>query len=182
MQLNYLYIPIVYNKMMKKDVGNAILARGKISHPEKLILPNKKWKNGRKRHVTIGQVIVGEMKVLVYSVHTETSSVSRKKRLGQLEAIIEHAFKQSERYDYIVIGGDFNTLYKKDAQLYVQLFRAAGFECATDSIGNTAKALFGLVKPTEDFIFYKGLSKIKAGKIEVSKASDHFPVYGVFAK
>ena len=91
LKLNYLYLPVVYNKLLKKNIGNAILARGIISYHTKLVLPHKKWVNGRRRHVTVGEVSMGDKKVLVYSVHTETSTMGRRKRLEQWDAIIEHA-------------------------------------------------------------------------------------------
>src|SRR5688572_17941758 len=175
--LNYLYIPVVYNKLLKKNIGNAILARGIISDPKKLILPHKKWVNGRRRHVTVGEVTIRNKKILVYSVHTETSTMGRKKRLEQWDTIIEHARSQSSGYQYMVIGGDFNTLFPKDAKEIVQKFSLEGFAWATTGIGYTAEALFGLIKPKEDYIFSKGLQAINAGKLEGSKASDHYPLF-----
>jgi endonuclease/exonuclease/phosphatase family metal-dependent hydrolase len=178
--LNYLFIPIVYYKVRKQVIGNAILTKSRIQTPEKLILPNKKWINGRKRHVAIGEVTVGDKKILVYSVHTETSSMARKKRMEQWDAILQHAGNKAAQYKYMMIGGDFNTLFSKDAKTVVQKFTAAGFQCATDSVGPTAKALYGLIKPREDYIFSRGFQILDAGKIDSSKASDHLPVYAVF--
>jgi endonuclease/exonuclease/phosphatase family metal-dependent hydrolase len=103
--------------------------------PKKLILPNKKWINARKRHAVIGKLTAGNKEILVYSVHTETSSMSRKKRMEQWDAILEHVIKQSGRYTFILIGGDFNTLFPKDAKTLVRKFSSAGFQCATDSTG-----------------------------------------------
>ena len=180
LKLNYLYMPNVHYKMRDQDIGNAILARGSIRNPMKLVLPHKKWVNGRKRNVTIGEVIIRNKSVLVYSVHTETSTMGRKKRMDQWDAIIEHARVRSGQYKYTVIGGDFNTLFSKDAKLVVQKFDTAGFQCATAGTGYTARALYGLVKPTEDHIFGSGFQVLSSGKIDSSKASDHLPVYAVF--
>ena len=180
LKLNYLYLPVVYNKLLQKNIGNAILTKGSIGYQKKLILPHKKWLNGRRRHVTVGEVNIGNKKILVYSVHTETSSMTRKKRMEQLDSMIAHAAQQSANYRYIVIGGDFNTLFPKDVTEAIQKFSAAGFGCATAATGHTASALFGLIKPREDHIFYKGLQATRAGKIETSKASDHYPIYATF--
>jgi len=177
-RLNYLYFPIVHYKMRKQDIGNAILAKGTIRKPEKLILPNKKWVNGRKRHATVGEVSSGAGKILVYSVHTETSAMGRRKRMEQFDAILEHAGSQKE-YSYIVAGGDFNTLYKKDAGTLIQKFHSAGFHCANDSVVSTSKALFGLIQPKLDYIFVRGFNSVSGGKIDSSEASDHLPVFGV---
>jgi endonuclease/exonuclease/phosphatase family metal-dependent hydrolase len=180
LQLNYLYIPIVFNKLLKKNIGNAILTKGTIGDHKKLVLPHKKWVNGRRRHATVGEVTIRNKRILVFSVHTETSSMGRKKRLAQWDAILEHARSQSPGYRYMVIGGDFNTLFPKDAEEIVQKFSLEGFAWATAGIGHTAEALFGLIKPKEDYIFSKGLQAINASKLGGSKASDHYPIYATF--
>jgi endonuclease/exonuclease/phosphatase family metal-dependent hydrolase len=179
LSLNYLYIPIVYNSLLKKNMGNAILTKGTVSFHKKLILPNTKWVNGRHRHVTVGEVTIRNKKILVYSVHTETSTMKRKKRMEQLDAIIRDAGEQTLNYNQIIIGGDFNTAYAKDVNAAVEKFNAAGFQWGTEATGNTARAFFGLIKPREDHIFYKGMKLISAGKIESSTASDHYPVYSI---
>ena len=177
LNLNYLYIPIVYNKLVKKNIGNAILTKGTIAHPEKLILPHSKWINKRRRHVAIGEVNIAQKKILVYSVHTETVMMSRKHRMEQVDAIIEHAKLQLHNYKYVLIGGDFNTLFSKDSRLAVAKFNNNGFDWSTAKVGNTAKAFFGLAKPTHDYLFSWGLKVTNASKIETSKASDHYPVF-----
>ncbi len=179
LRLNYLYIPNVYNKLLKKNIGNAILTKGTFGSHSKLILPNKKWVNGRRRHVTVGEVNLGKKKILVYSVHTETSSMKRRKRVEQWDAILEDARLRSTGYKYVLIGGDFNTLFTKDVERLKQKFNAAGFQCATDTAGSTARAFFGLIKPGEDYIFSSGFKVIRSGKIDDSKASDHYPIYTV---
>jgi endonuclease/exonuclease/phosphatase family metal-dependent hydrolase len=178
--LNYLFIPIVYNKMVKKNIGNAILTKGTIERPEKLILPHSKWVNKRQRHVTIGEVNIHHKKILVYSVHTETVMMGKKKRMDQIDAIIEHAKIQSDNYKYFLIGGDFNTLISKDARQTVKKFNQNGFDWSTAKVGSTAKAFFGLVKPTHDYIFSRGLQVVNAVKLETSRSSDHYPVVATF--
>lgn len=178
--LNYLYIPIVYNKLIKKNIGNAILTKGRIEHPEKLILPHSKWVNKRRRHVTIGEVNIDQKKILVYSVHTETSMMNRKNRMDQIDAIIEHAKMQLPNYKYVLIGGDFNTLFPKDARLVIKKFNGNGFDWPTASVGSTARAFFGLIQPRLDYLFSKGLKVRNACKIESSRSSDHYPVFATF--
>jgi endonuclease/exonuclease/phosphatase family metal-dependent hydrolase len=178
--LNYLFFPIVYNKMIKKDIGNAILARGTIEHPQKLILPHSKWVNGRRRHVTIGEVHTGSKKILVYSVHTETVMMGRKKRMDQVDSIIEHAVAQFPQYSYFLLGGDFNTLCSKDSRLLTEKMTGKGFNWSTAAVGSTARAFFGLAKPRHDYIFSRGFKLINAFKIVSSKSSDHYPVFATF--
>ena len=177
--LNYLYIPSVYNKLLKKNIGNAILTKGLISHQQKVMLPHKKWVNGRRRHVVMCDVNLRGKNIRVFSVHTETSTMARHKRMAQLDAIIEQALLNVDRFDMVFVGGDFNTLFPKDAKEAIQKFDNAGFTYATASAGHTATAFFGLIKPREDFIFYKGGKLVNSGKILQSKASDHLPIYAV---
>lgn len=177
MNLNYLYIPIVYDHVEKKNIGNAILSKGAIEHPEKLLLPHARWTNKQRRSVTIGEVTVHQKKILVYSAHTETLVMSRKNRMEQVDGIIQHAKLQSANYKYILIGGDFNTLLARDADMVVDKFRGNGFDWSTEKVGSTARAMMGLVKPRHDYLFSKGLTLANASKIETSVSSDHYPVF-----
>lgn len=178
--LNYLYFPISYDKADKKNIGNAILTAGTITRPEKLILPHAKWQNKQRRAATIGEVTINQKKILVYSVHTETFGMSRKDRMDQVDGIIEHARLQSSKYKYTLIGGDFNTAFPKDARWVVEKFTGEGFDWSTDKVGSTARAMFGLVKPTNDYLFSKGLKLTNAFKIGESRSSDHYPVFASY--
>ncbi|NCI45186.1 endonuclease/exonuclease/phosphatase family protein [Sediminibacterium soli] len=178
--LNYLYIPIVHDNADHKNIGNAILSKGAIEKPEKLILPHAKWQNQQRRDVTIGEVTIHEKKILVYSVHTETFSMKRSKRMDQIDTIISHARMQCPEYDYVLIGGDFNTIFPKDGNRVVEKFSGGGFEWATSKVGSTARAMMGMVKPRHDYVFSKGLKLANAYKIETSRSSDHYPVFATF--
>ncbi len=180
LNLNYLYIPIVYNNTLQKNIGNAILTKGTIANPVKLILPHSKWLSKGRRLVTIGEVNIHQKKILVYSVHTETVVMSRKNRMEQVDAIIGHAKLQLPNYRYILIGGDFNTLLSKDSELAVNKFSNSGFDWSTAAVGSTARAFFGVVKPTHDYVFSKGLKLTNAFKIAASRSSDHYPVFASF--
>lgn len=180
LNLNYLYIPIQYRRSAKKDVGNAILTKGTIDCPEKLILPHSKWLSRGRREVTIAEVSIDEKKILVYSVHTETAVLGKKKRMDQLDTIIEHAKMELPNYKYVLIGGDFNTLLSKDGQSAIEKFNGNGFDWSTAAAGKTARNFFGLIKSRHDYIFSKGLKPMTASKIEGSRSSDHYPVLATF--
>lgn len=179
--LNYLYIPVVYNESLKKNMGNAILTRGTITKPEKLLLPHAKPLSKSRRQVTIAEVTIQQKKILVYSVHTETMVMSLKNRMDQVDAIIQHANQQLPNYKYVLIGGDFNTLSQKDGQQAIDKFTSKGFHWSSSAAGTTASAFFGLLKPRHDYIFSKGLNVTDCYKIETSKSSDHFPVFATFS-
>lgn len=180
LHMNYLYIPIVFDRADQKNIGNAILSKGTITHPEKLILPHAKWQNQQRRDVTIGEVNIHHKKILVYSVHTETFAMSKDKRMDQVDAIIAHAKLQSPNYQYLLIGGDFNTLFPADGKWVVDKFTGNGFDWSTSSVGSTARAMYGLVKPRHDYLFSRGLTVASAGRIEASKSSDHYPIISSF--
>jgi endonuclease/exonuclease/phosphatase family metal-dependent hydrolase len=177
LHLNYLYIPVVYDPADKQNIGNAILTKGTINNPEKLILPHAKWMNKQRRAVTIGEVSIHQKKILVYSIHTETFAMSRKDRMDQIDGIIAHARLQSPNYKYTLIGGDFNTVFSKDAQMVVDKFTGNGYDWSTAEVGSTARAMLGLVKPRHDYLFSKGLKLTNAFKLETSQSSDHYPVF-----
>jgi endonuclease/exonuclease/phosphatase family metal-dependent hydrolase len=181
MHLNYLYIPISYDRSDKKNIGNAILTRGTITNPEKLILPHAKWQNQQRRDVTIGEVTIHDKKILVFSAHTETFAMSRKDRMDQVDAIISREKILHPEYKYVVVGGDFNTVFSKDAAMVVQRFNNSGFNWPTSEVGCTAKGMLGLVKPTNDYLFTRGLKLVNAYALNTSRSSDHYPVVATFS-
>jgi endonuclease/exonuclease/phosphatase family metal-dependent hydrolase len=178
--LNYLYFPVSHDNADKKNIGNAILTTGTITNPKKLVLPHAKWQNQQRRGVTIGEVTIHEKKILVYNIHTETFAMSRKDRMDQIDGITEHAKLQSANYKYVLLGGDFNTVFSKYAQLVVEKFTGNGFDWSTAKVGATASGLLGLVKPTNDYLFTKGLMVTNAFAIKTSRSSDHLPVFASF--
>jgi endonuclease/exonuclease/phosphatase family metal-dependent hydrolase len=180
MDLNYLYIPIAYDKADKKNIGNAILTKGTIEYPEKLILPHAKWQNQQRRDVTIGEVNIHQKKILVFSVHTETPAMGKTKRMDQIDSIIQRGKMLLPKYKYVLIGGDFNTLFPKDVKVVVEKFKQNGFNWASAKVGSTAKAMLGLVTPHNDHLFSKGFTPINAYTLYTSKSSDHFPVFATF--
>lgn len=177
LDLNYLYIPIAYDKADKKDIGNAILTKGTIDHAEKLILPHAKWQNRQRRAVTIGEVAIHEKKILVLNMHTETVAMSRKMRRDQVDSVIRYARRESPHYKYVLIGGDFNAVFPKYSRWVVNEFSSLGFDWPTSNAGPTARATFGLVRPVSDYLFSKGFSPVaNAYTTRSSRSSDHYPV------
>lgn len=178
--LNYLYIPIAYDPSEKKDIGNAILTRGTIDHPEKLILPHAKWQNQQRRAVTVGEVAIHQKKILVLSVHTETIAMSARMRADQVDSVIRFGRQGSSHYNYVLIGGDFNTAFPKYAHSVVNKFTSSGFDWQTSKVGSTATAMGGLVTPVSDYLFTKGFMCVNAYAIRDIRSSDHYPVFATF--
>lgn len=174
--LNYLYIPFAYDKSDRKNIGNAILTKGTIEHPKKLILPHAKWQNQQRRGITIGEVTIHQKKILVFCVHTETVAMSRKMRMDQVDSVVRYGQQLSLRFKYVLVGGDFNTLFPEYSRSVVREFNRYGFDCLTSNVGSTAKAMMGLIKPKNDYLFSKGFTLVDSYAIRSSKSSDHYPV------
>ena len=174
--LNYIYFPFTKDPHSQKNFGNAVLSKFEIKQPQKLILPHL-GKNNRLRAATKCQIEINNETYLLYSIHQSTVTMKDSKRVDQLNALMMDLEKEYKNFDQIIIGGDFNTLFKRDLKRTVRKFEAQGFEFATSGIGHTSAALFNIVKPLNDHIFIKKGQVIKKGKLKNSKSSDHIPIY-----
>jgi len=112
----------------------------------------------------------------VFSVHTETVAMSRKMRMDQVDSIIRYAREEAAHYNYVLIGGDFNTVFPNYSRSVVKEFNSIGFDWQTSSVGSTARATMGLVKPVNDYLFSKEFAFSDAYAIRTSRSSDHYPV------
>jgi endonuclease/exonuclease/phosphatase family metal-dependent hydrolase len=173
---NYIYYPASVHTHHDKFFGNAILSKWLIQNEEKVILPHENPKNGQRRIATSATIKIGKNSIEICSVHTETLWLQKLKRLDQVENIKHHILKLKD-IKYAIIGGDFNTLEKKDINATTRIFKTIGFDWATESVGSTSKVLLGLKKTTLDHIYTKGMKIVSTGKVEATKASDHFPVW-----
>lgn len=174
---NFVYYPGSIHNIHAKDIGNAILSIWPMSNGKKLIFPHKQSWNDRIRTATVATVDINGLKIRTYNVHTATVLMNASKKLDQLESVVSDV---SDEYDYVIIGGDFNTAWPGSIKSSSQLFEKAGFVRATQNAGFTARA-FGVLPITLDHIFSKGLSLIECGKVEFAQASDHLPLWASFA-
>ena len=169
---NYVYYPASVHTYHQRNFGNAILARWPIHNPQKLILPHKNPKNGQRRIAARAVVVVDGNEILTYSVHTETFWLPWTKRNDQMQYLIDDV---DPSYQYVIIGGDFNTLSPRSKLGTIRRFQQAGFQWATKDAGFTAQS--SILTFTLDYIFTKGLTVLDAGKGAESYASDHVPVW-----
>jgi len=172
---NFVYFPISYYKASKRNVGNAILSKYSIETPQKVILPNKKFLDRGRRMSCSANIIIGTSLVNINSIHLETIAMSRKKRVEQLEKIIETTISDSNHH--FVIGGDFNSMFHKDKNTMITRLENAGFNWCSPNIGATGQVPLNVIKPQLDHIFSKGFDLIDFGKCETCKASDHKPIW-----
>jgi endonuclease/exonuclease/phosphatase family metal-dependent hydrolase len=172
LEYNFVYYPASLHNHHDKNFGNAILSKWPINAPQKIILPHKSPINQQIRIAVNAVVSIGDLDILTYSVHTETSWLGPEKREDQVDALIESI---DTNYPYIVVGGDFNTLTPGSVGDLEKSFAEIGMERATKDVGYTVK--YGPFEAVLDHIFIAGMTVTQAGKSEEAKASDHFPIW-----
>jgi endonuclease/exonuclease/phosphatase (EEP) superfamily protein YafD len=100
-----------------------------------------------------------------------------KKKLDQVDSILRNV---ADHFDYVIIGGDFNTNTENGVRETEKLFKQAGFLRVSNRVGATSKVdILGLTDFELDHIFAKGFIPITCGKAEDVQSSDHFPVWVV---
>lgn len=174
-QLNYAYFPISFHRKYKRNFGNALLSRFPLSEPYKLILPHDRPFNQMKRGATCVVITYDDNKILACSVHLETPLLSLNKRVEQLEFIIND-INQRDSFDYVLLGGDFNTMFKNEVEKIMSICETQDFNWHTRGIGFTSNR-WNILKPTLDHIFSRGFTHLNSGKLEKYAASDHTPIW-----
>lgn len=179
LKYNYVYYPSAIHPGNNKDFGQAILSKWPIEQDQKILLPFSFQDRYIKiQKCAIGAVIsVNNRKVTVFSAHLGViiSPEHRKKQVQEIIAAIPPTAGRC------VIAGDFNTYARIHTQAVTETLARADFDLATENTGWTYKYWYLLNHKTAlDYIFYKGLKLIRAGKISDRSRSDHLPVWADF--
>jgi len=169
---NYIFFPASIHTHHDKNFGNAVLSPWPIFDPTKLILPHQNPKNNQIRIAARGSVTIGEAAVLVYSVHTETVWLGPQKRQEQIETLFNDI---SANYDYVIVGGDFNTFTGASIVELENKFELVGLERV--SVGASPTFERSNFSFTLDHIFAKKFSVTDTGVWPTTEASDHYPVW-----
>ncbi len=169
---NYVYYPASVHTKHDKNFGNAILSSWTIKEAEKLILPHENPKNGQIRIAVCAIVVVNKVEILTCTVHTETPWLGYKKRLEQVDFLINNIDEDAE---FVIVGGDFNTVSSRSITDLDDRFGDIRLERATHRVGVTTTRL--PVGFAMDHIYTRGMSVLDAGKHSQAKASDHLPVW-----
>jgi endonuclease/exonuclease/phosphatase family metal-dependent hydrolase len=166
LRMSYVYYPAIYNRIVRHDIGNAVLSRWPITGDAKLILPSRSRYAKTQRIATAVSIQVGARTVRIYSTHLGTPlDLGREGRAAQVQAILADA----AAYPFVIIGGDMNS-----ADIG-QVAREAGYLWPTDTIpkSNAHGRL--------DHFFLRGLSLVDSagvGRVYVHPTtSDHSPVW-----
>jgi endonuclease/exonuclease/phosphatase family metal-dependent hydrolase len=166
LRMSHVYYPAIYNRIARRDVGNAVLSRWPIVEDAKLILPAHSRYARTQRIATAATIRFRDRSVRVYSTHLGTpADVSHASRAEQLRYIIGDA----SRYDHVILGGDMNS--KDIGAVAVE----QGYAWPTRSIPPSNS--FGRI----DHIFLKGLVVLRDGAAGTARTapniSDHRPIW-----
>lgn len=166
LHMRYVYYPAIYNRVVRRDIGNAILSRWPIADYEKLILPSRSRYAKTQRIATAATIRINDNEVRVYSTHFGTpADLGWKGRVAQLQAILNDAAANQ----HVIIGGDMNSTD------IGRVARDAGYLWATDTIPKSNA--FGRF----DHFFVRGLTvpgSRGVGTYRVPRSmSDHSPIW-----
>ena len=170
--LNYVYYPASVHSKHDKNFGNAILSKWPLSDPQKIILPHKNPKNNQIRIAASALVDVNGELIPVYSVHTETYWLGGDARSDQLDALLDDL---QSSYEYMIVGGDFNTLTPGSVDDLEERFKSVELERSTAEAGPSIG--LGGIGLTLDQIFTKGFQVGQSGSYSGSESSDHNPLW-----
>ena len=166
LHMRYVYYPAIYNRIMRRDIGNAILSRWPIDDDSKIILPSRSRYAKTQRIATAATIQVKDRKIRVYTTHFGTpADLAWKGRVAQLQRILDDA----QKYPLVVIGGDVNS---KDIG---RIARDAGYAWPTDTIPKSNA--FGRF----DHFFVRGLIMLTPNGVGTRRVprslSDHSPIW-----
>lgn len=172
---NYVYYPASIHNKIDRPFGNAVLSKWPIVRSVKIVLPHASPHRNQRRIAAGATLIIGDARIVAYSVHTEMPILPNPWRGQQLAHMVEEiALGHTER---VVIGGDFNTFTRRSARALEARFEERGLQpVVEDPQPSTAIAGVGF-RP--DHIFVGGLAPLQSGVYRGSTASDHFPIWTV---
>jgi endonuclease/exonuclease/phosphatase family metal-dependent hydrolase len=172
LEYNYIYYPASIHSYHDRNFGNAVLSKWPIVDSEKIILPHRNPRNDQIRIAVRALLDVGDEKLPVYSVHTETFWLGQDSREDQISLLAEEI---DPDYSTVIVGGDFNTLTPLSEKILTERMEVANLEPATDDAGATVGiGRFGL---QFDHVFTRGLKTFEYGVWQESEASDHYPLW-----
>ncbi|MDM8527255.1 endonuclease/exonuclease/phosphatase family protein [Anaerolineales bacterium HSG24] len=169
---NYIYFPISRHSHQQENLGNAIITKWPFAKSKKLLLPYRNPLNDEIRGATKAMISIGGDNLLVYSVHMDTSFLSRAQQATQIQTLLRDINSSCEQ---VIVGGDFNSLTSSDVINLDRLFRQVGLDRISAEAGHTHK--FWDVNFTFDHIFAKGVSVVEAGVSQGTSVIDHFPLW-----
>jgi len=167
--MSWVYYPAAVHPKLGHDFGNAVLSRWPIVEDEKLMLPHIGGLRHAQRIATAATVLVGTVKVRVYSTHLGTpSDIRPSKRRDQARTILADA----SLYPFVIVAGDMNS-------------HGIGKEFAGGFLWPTEHNHFTTALFNWDHVFLKGFSaptpdqRFTGVVRDTLGTSDHDPVWAV---
>ena len=169
---DYVYYPASIHSRHDRNFGNAVLSKWPILDSEKIILPHQNPTNEQIRIAVRAILSIDGQEVPVYSVHTETFWLGSQGRNDQFAYLADRYGPDNE---FVIAGGDFNTVTPASLASLDDRFRQVGMERVSEGAGETKS--IGAVGFTLDHIYARGLSPLATGVVSDAEASDHKPVW-----
>ena len=177
LQYDYIYYPAALHPNHDKGFGNAVLSKWPIKEHQKVVLPHEHPIRKMYRIAVFALLAVGELEVLTCSVHTEIYIIGHESKMDQVGEVVKNI---GDNFNYVIVGGDFNTDTDYGVLGTERIFRKAGFTRANKGLGYTARGdPISVLKWDFDHIYVRGFEVLDAGKYEEAEASDHLPVWTV---
>lgn len=176
LETNYVYLPASIHTYHDRHFGNAVLSRWPMRDYRKLILPRLHPLSRQLRIAAGATLDIDGRAVLVFSVHTEIYTTLPRHRLEQVEAV---AGSVNPDAPYVIVGGDFNTVRRRNVLDLDTRFAAAGMTRISRDAGATVEK-FGL-NIWADHLFARGFRVIASGTVAGSQCSDHRPIWADLA-
>lgn len=171
---HYVYFPASIHSHHKRNFGNAVLSKWPISAAHKLLLPHENPSNAQWRIAARATATIAGQTLLLYSVHTETLWLPPGKRAAQAQAIADDILAQPA-VDFVIVGGDFNTITAADVAALENVLAQAGQERVSDRAG-ASMSVWGF-EAAADHLFARGFTPVDNGVYAETAASDHYPVW-----
>jgi endonuclease/exonuclease/phosphatase family metal-dependent hydrolase len=179
LKYNYVYYPVAIHPGNHKEFGQAILTKWPIESDQKILLPFSFCDRYLKiQRCAVGaRISINGVKVWVLCAHLGVI-ISPAHRQEQVRRMIAALPPEANR---CIIAGDFNTYARIHTTAVTKTMDEAGFNLATKNTGWTYKYWYLLNHKTAlDYIFFKGMELIGAGKIADRSRSDHLPIWADF--
>ena len=180
--LHHVYSPAAVHPHHQELFGNAVLSRWPIVGHEVAVLPHATPVSGHRRLALAARLDLGRGRLLTaISVHTATVISEHDERMDQAAVAMDSLASDDGP---VIVAGDFNTVTDYDVSQLRRLGRKHGYRHLRlppgPTITNRYKRFPGSI-PVLDHIFYRDLTAGSRGVMRAARASDHFPVWAVFA-
>lgn len=171
--LNYVYGSATVRSSTGRNFGNAVLSPRPLIDAAMLSLPRGNRLLGGNRIVVMATVVIDDVPVQAYSVHTETVTLPWKQRVLQFQHLADAA--ASWRGEHVVVGGDFNTATRRGVGVLTELMDGVNLDRVSAGAGSTFKRA-SLNWPL-DHIFARGFLIAGRGVVKDAEGSDHLPLW-----